>query len=65
MTKKEQENFLEGIILAGKYDVGAFPNLNLFPKNYKDGEEFYGGCDLDEFDVFINEKVGSMDDLVK
>jgi protein disulfide-isomerase A6 len=45
--------------------MGAFPNLKLFPKNYKDDEEFYGGCDLDEFDVFINEKVGSMDDLVK
>jgi hypothetical protein len=47
MTKKEHEKFLEGIILAGKYSVGAFPNLKLFPKNYKDGEEFYGGCDLD------------------
>lgn len=53
------------MILAGKYGVGEFPTLKFFPKTYKAGEGFDGGCDLDDFVIFINEKVGNMDDLVK
>jgi hypothetical protein len=64
-TKKEQEKFLEGTIHVGNDGVGEFPTLNFFPETYKDGEYFYGGFDLHDFIVFINEKVGSMDVLVK
>ncbi|XP_048137692.1 probable protein disulfide-isomerase A6 [Rhodamnia argentea] len=48
--------------LAEKYGVSGFPTLKFFPKNNKDGEEYDGGRDLDDFVNFINEKCGTSRD---
>ncbi|KAJ8447790.1 hypothetical protein Cgig2_015153 [Carnegiea gigantea] len=45
--------------LAEKYGVSGFPTLKFFPKNNKDGEDYEGGRDLDDFVSFINEKCGT------
>ncbi|KAK6143860.1 hypothetical protein DH2020_024208 [Rehmannia glutinosa] len=54
--------------LGEKYGVSGFPTLKFFPKNNKDGEDYDGGRDLDEFVTFINERAGIvevLDNLVK
>ncbi|XP_057549927.1 protein disulfide-isomerase like 2-1 [Amaranthus tricolor] len=48
--------------LAEKYGISGFPTLKFFPKNNKDGEEYEGGRDLDDFVSFINEKCGTSRD---
>lgn len=48
--------------LAEKYGISGFPTLKFFPKNNKDGEDYEGGRDLDEFVSFINEKCGTSRD---
>ncbi|KAK6143874.1 hypothetical protein DH2020_024222 [Rehmannia glutinosa] len=48
--------------LGEKYGVSGFPTLKFFPKNNKDGEDYDGGRDLDEFVTFINEKSGTSRD---
>ncbi|EPS61150.1 protein disulfide-isomerase, partial [Genlisea aurea] len=48
--------------LAEKYGVSGFPTLKFFPKNNKDGEDYDGGRDLDDFVTFINEKSGTSRD---
>ncbi|KAK3407480.1 protein disulfide-isomerase like 2-1 [Eucalyptus grandis] len=48
--------------LGEKYGVSGFPTLKFFPKNNKDGEEYDGGRDLDDFVNFINEKCGTSRD---
>uniref|UniRef100_A0A7C9CT31 protein disulfide-isomerase n=1 Tax=Opuntia streptacantha TaxID=393608 RepID=A0A7C9CT31_OPUST len=45
--------------LAEKYGISGFPTLKFFPKNNKDGEDYEGGRDLDDFVSFINEKCGT------
>ncbi|KAL9248189.1 hypothetical protein vseg_021541 [Gypsophila vaccaria] len=45
--------------LAEKYGISGFPTLKFFPKNNKDGEDYDGGRDLDDFVTFINEKCGT------
>ena len=42
--------------LGEKYGVSGFPTLKFFPKTNKAGEDYDGGCDLDAFVAFINEK---------
>lgn len=48
--------------LGEKYGVSGYPTLKFFPKNNKDGEEYDGGRDLDDFVNFINEKCGTSRD---
>ncbi|KAM1144522.1 hypothetical protein FF1_033314 [Malus domestica] len=48
--------------LAEKYGVSGYPTLKFFPKNKKEGEEYGGGRDLEDFVDFINEKSGSSRD---
>lgn len=48
--------------LAEKYGISGFPTLKFFPKNNKDGEDYEGGRDLDDFVNFINEKSGTSRD---
>ncbi|KAI5326336.1 hypothetical protein L3X38_035410 [Prunus dulcis] len=48
--------------LAEKYGVSGFPTLKFFPKNNKEGEEYGGGRDLEDFVDFINEKSGTSRD---
>ncbi|CAO2836606.1 unnamed protein product [Amaranthus hypochondriacus] len=48
--------------LAEKYGISGFPTLKFFPKNNKDGEEYEGGRDMDDFVSFINEKCGTSRD---
>ncbi|KAL9435577.1 hypothetical protein AB3S75_021783 [Citrus x aurantiifolia] len=48
--------------LAEKYGVSGFPTLKFFPKGNKDGEEYGGGRDLEDFVSFINEKCGTSRD---
>ncbi|GAB4835753.1 hypothetical protein Ancab_000663 [Ancistrocladus abbreviatus] len=48
--------------LAEKYGVSGFPTLKFFPKGNKDGEEYEGGRDLDDFVGFLNEKCGTSRD---
>ncbi|KAK9673290.1 hypothetical protein RND81_12G158000 [Saponaria officinalis] len=48
--------------LGEKYGVSGFPTLKFFPKNNKDGEDYDGGRDLDDFVTFINEKCGTSRD---
>ncbi|KAJ6400990.1 hypothetical protein OIU84_016415 [Salix udensis] len=48
--------------LAEKYGVSGYPTLKFFPKGNKDGEEYEGGRDLDDFVAFINEKSGASRD---
>ncbi|XP_074320950.1 protein disulfide-isomerase like 2-1 [Silene latifolia] len=48
--------------LAEKYGISGFPTLKFFPKNNKDGEDYDGGRDLDDFVSFINEKAGTSRD---
>lgn len=47
---------------AEKYGISGFPTLKFFPKNNKDGEDYEGGRDLDDFVNFINEKCGTSRD---
>ncbi|XP_019158660.1 PREDICTED: probable protein disulfide-isomerase A6 [Ipomoea nil] len=48
--------------LGEKYGVSGFPTLKFFPKGNKDGEDYEGGRDLDDFVNFINEKSGTKRD---
>ncbi|XP_065860391.1 probable protein disulfide-isomerase A6 [Euphorbia lathyris] len=48
--------------LAEKYGVSGFPTLKFFPKGKKDGEDYEGGRDLEDFVTFINEKSGTSRD---
>ncbi|KAK7284420.1 hypothetical protein RJT34_19166 [Clitoria ternatea] len=48
--------------LAEKYGVTGYPTLKFFPKSNKDGEDYSGGRDLDDFVAFINEKAGTYRD---
>lgn len=45
--------------LAEKYGISGFPTLKVFPKGNKDGEDYDGGRDVDDFVSFINEKSGT------
>jgi protein disulfide-isomerase A6 len=45
--------------LGEKYGVSGFPTLKFFPKGNKDGEDYEGGRDLENFVSFINEKSGT------
>ncbi|XP_022149949.1 probable protein disulfide-isomerase A6 [Momordica charantia] len=45
--------------LAEKYGISGFPTLKFFPKGNKDGEDYEGGRDVDDFVNFINEKAGT------
>lgn len=45
-----------------RYGISGFPTLKFFPKNNKDGEEYEGGRDMDDFVSFINEKCGTSRD---
>lgn len=45
-----------------RYGVSGFPTLKFFPKNNKEGEEYGGGRDLEDFVDFINEKSGTSRD---
>lgn len=42
--------------LGEKYGVSGFPTLKFFPKDNKDGEEYNGGRDEQDFIDFLNEK---------
>ncbi|GMH10430.1 hypothetical protein Nepgr_012271 [Nepenthes gracilis] len=48
--------------LAEKYGVSGYPTLKFFPKGNKEGEEYEGGRDLDDFVRFLNEKCGTSRD---
>lgn len=48
--------------LAEKYGVSGYPTLKFFPKGNKEGEDYEGGRDLDDFVSFINEKTGTSRD---
>lgn len=63
----------EGVVIANldadkykdfgeKYGVSGFPTLKFFPKGNKDGEDYEGGRDLEDFVTFINEKSGTSRD---
>lgn len=45
--------------LAEKYGISGFPTLKFFPKGNKNGEDYDGGRDVDDFVSFINEKSGT------
>ena len=45
--------------LAQKYGVSGFPTLKWFPKANKEGEEYNGGREAEDFIKFFSEKVGS------
>ncbi|XP_038899679.1 probable protein disulfide-isomerase A6 [Benincasa hispida] len=45
--------------LAEKYGISGFPTLKFFPKSNKNGEDYDGGRDVDDFVSFINEKCGT------
>lgn len=42
-----------------RYGISGFPTLKFFPKGNKDGEDYEGGRDVDDFVNFINEKAGT------
>ncbi|KAI4365711.1 hypothetical protein MLD38_021675 [Melastoma candidum] len=48
--------------LAEKYGVSGYPTLKFFPKGNKEGEDYEGGRDLDDFVSFINGKCGTSRD---
>ncbi|KAG6593227.1 Protein disulfide isomerase-like 2-2, partial [Cucurbita argyrosperma subsp. sororia] len=45
--------------LSGKYGISGFPTFKFFPKDNKDGEDYDGGRDVDDFVNFINLKSGT------
>jgi len=45
--------------LGGRYKVSGFPTIKWFPKNNKDGEDYNGGREAEDFVKFINEKTGA------
>ena len=47
------------ILLYYRYGISGFPTLKFFPKGNKDGEDYDGGRDVDDFVSFINEKSGT------
>ncbi|CAN6469178.1 unnamed protein product [Victoria cruziana] len=48
--------------LAEKYGVSGYPTLKFFPKGNKEGEDYSGGHELNDFLKFINEKTGTSRD---
>eukprot|EP00250_Pteridium_aquilinum_P013379 c21307_g1_i1 orf=250-1365(+) len=48
--------------LGEKYGVSGYPTLKFFPKGNKEGEDYDGGRDLDDFVAFINERAGTSRD---
>lgn len=48
-----------GTLLYYRYGISGFPTLKFFPKGNKDGEDYDGGRDVDDFVNFINEKSGT------
>eukprot|EP00794_Sanderia_malayensis_P018781 gene18781-20672_t len=42
--------------LSEKYGISGFPTMKFFPKNNKDGEEYEGGRDEQDFVDFLNTK---------
>lgn len=42
--------------------MSGYPTLKFFPKGNKDGEEYGGGRDVEDFANFINEKCGTSRD---
>lgn len=45
--------------LLFRYGISGFPTLKFFPKGNKEGEDYEGGRDLEDFVSFINEKCGT------
>lgn len=42
-----------------RYGISGFPAFKFFPKDNKDGEDYDGGRDVDDFVNFINLKSGT------
>lgn len=53
---------LDAKILSIRYGVSGYPTLKFFPKNNKEGQDYDGGRDLDDFVTFINEQCGTSRD---
>lgn len=49
-------------LLLFRYGISGFPTLKFFPKGNKEGEDYEGGRDLEDFVSFINEKCGTKRD---
>lgn len=49
-------------VVLCRYGVSGYPTLKFFPKGNKDGEDYDGGRDLDDFVAFINGKCGTSRD---
>lgn len=48
-----------GSLLYYRYGISGFPTLKFFPKGNKDGEDYDGGRDVEDFVNFLNEKSGT------